>query len=50
MEKDIERTNRILQDYIEKTSEKINQQAFCNDKEIYKPCEKCILKEKCVIK
>lgn len=50
MEKDIERNNRILQNYIKKTSEKINNQGFCKDKELHNPCEICILKEKCTIK
>lgn len=43
-------TDKFLQDYIETASKKINAQGFCKDKEMSKPCERCILKEKCIIK
>lgn len=46
----IERNNKILEEYIEKTSKKINNQGFCKDKELHNPCNICILKEKCIIK
>lgn len=50
MEKGLKNTNRFLQEYIEINSKKINAQGFCKDKELFRPCERCILKEKCIIK
>lgn len=49
MEKYIE-NNKIIEEFIKKTSKKINNQGFCRDKELNNPCAICILKEKCTIK
>ena len=50
MYKEYENDKEFLENVFNEMSERINAQGFCKDKDNINHCNKCIIKEKCIVK